>query len=779
MAEATEFERVGNITHRMADDLAKSDKAARGVESAFSGLFKQLVGAEVVGGAIREMVRNSRVVLALQQSLSGENLSRVRLTQREIQLTSELNFQERMRRLTSGHAHDMASAHVDELRHQLDLLQKQKVVASELASLSKLEIGYMGLMVTAGTTMWLNARQFNQNLIEANSSWQHRDRLIRQTLLTSTQLGISFDDVTRSAAALVHYGMDTADTFETNLRLVSQMEQGLGVSVNESARLASIVERQLKGSFESVSHVIAQIVDDTALAGDEAARLATNISTALGRLRPGMSAATLPEVVRLVGRYESALKEVGGQSGAFQQLLTQLTTPEGLVGAGALGVNPEFLATSQGVQNVMDRFANYGEMLVGQSQGWERQMRLQALAQVFNTTADNANQMLIAIKRANETQMGQISTQERWRQQLSATNSGITRLGNSLLSLLQGAMYPVIFVVGAIANKLADFVESVLKYKEVVYALGIALGVGAVIVTMRMWALARALWAVAASSTLAQVALNRQAAANTVNTAAQYFGRFTPMSAADVFRANLTTFRSMSTGATTFGGRMAGWFPTFTSGWSALVTGIRSIGPAVMGVLRGVTLVGAGMTALIGIVAAIAAWKLWQVGKTLLEIKKLNEENLAAQKVIKFDEDKLRAQRERKMYAEARYSDDPMVGLMKQYEGRLQDIVAQDTTWQEKRKQIAAAQAQLEEDVSVARVTRNLFTPLVERSPEEQKADADLRDMNGKVLGVNEKMEKHMIQRIQQERDRIDEERLEKAKDRVLNPMRYFVPNAR
>jgi len=185
------------------------------------------------------------------------------------------------------------------------------------------------------------------------------------------------------------------------------------------------------------------------------------------------------------------------------------------------------------------------------------------------------------------------------------------------------------------------------------------------------------------------------------------------------------------------------------------------------------------MTIAVTLVAAIAAWKLWQVGKTLLEIKKLNEENLAAQKVIKFEEDKLRAQREQRMYAEARYSDDPMAGLMKMYELRLLDIVASDATWQEKRKQIAQAQAKLEDTASMARVSRNLFTPLAERTPEERKADTDLRDVNGKVLDVNQKMEKHMIQRIKQEIDRIDEERLEKAKDRVLNPMRYFVPDAR
>lgn len=775
----TDYQRVVEQTHRLADSMSKAEKSASGVQSMFGSLFRQLVGAEVVGNVIRDMVRNSRVVLTFQQALSGESLNKLRLVQREIQLDSDIAKAEQRKLAATGRQLELVDRRLAHLRSELDLLQKQKVVNMELEKLSRLELSYMALMGSAAATMWFNARQFNQSLIEANSSYEHRDRLIRQTLVTQAQLGIGFDEITKSAAALVHFGMDMEASFETNLRLVSQLEQGLGVSVNQSAQLASIVERQVLGSFEQVSHVIAQIVNDTALAGDEAVRLAVNISTALGRLRPGISAAGLPEVVRLVGRYESALKEVGGQSGAFQQLLAQLTTPEGLVGAGALGVSPEFLSTSRGVEEVMNRFAKYGDMLVGQSQGWERQMRLQAMAQIFGVTTDQANQMLIAIKRAQTAQGTAISTQDRWREQLNATNSGITRLGNSLMGLLQGAMYPVVFAVGALANRLADVVEWILKVKEVVYVIGGVLFVGTVVLTARLYGLARALTAVALSSSFAQAALNRQAAATVTGTAARYFGAFTPMSAAEVFRANLTTLRGIPAGPMTFGSRMAGWFPTFTTGFNALVTGIRSLGPMLMTGFKALFTVTGALTAVISIVAAIAAYKWFQVFKELSAIRRLNEENVAAQKIILTKQDVLSTQRRMRIYQAARYSEDPATELLGQFEKRIQDVNArQDISWADKRRLRDEAQRELEQDTLQARFTRLMFTPMAERTLQEQKIDKDLRDAAEKGLDVQKKMEGHMLRTIEREREQLEEERIERAKDRIWNPMRLFVPGS-
>ena len=756
----TSYEKVVEQTHRLAESMSRAEKSASGVQSVFGSLFRQLVGAEVLGNVIRDTVRNSRVVLTVQQALTGESLNKLRLTEREIDLNAKLAELEAQKNNSTGKHVELVDRRLAHLRSELSLLQKQKVVNEELEKLSRLELSFMTAMAAAAGSMWFNARQFNQSLIEANASWQHRDRLIQHTLVAQAQLGISFDEITKSAAALVHYGMDTEATFETNLRLVSQMEQGLGVSVDQSAQLASIVERQVRGSFERVSHVIAQIVNDTALAGDEAARLAVNISTAMGRLRPGISAAGLPEVVRLVGRYESALKEVGGQSGAFQQLLTQLTTPEGLAGAGALGVNPEFLATSRGVEAVMNRFAKYGEMLVGQSQGWERQMRLQALAQIFSVTTDQANQMLIAIKRAQTAQGTAISTQERWREQLSATNSGIARLGNALMGLLQGAMYPVIFVAGALANRLADVVGWMLKSKEVVYAVGGALFIGTVVLTTRLWGLVRALTAVALSSRVAQAALTKQAALNAVS--GWQIPAWMKLAPVGGRSAQLMLPGFGPTTGMTFSGRLASWFPTFASGWSTLVSGIVRIGSILRGVLgalgalSGVGLLIAGIAVVGGI-----AYKLWS------ETKRLREESAVAQQIILTNRDKLASQRQVKIYQAARYSDDPTAALLTQYELRLQEIIANDLSWAEKRQQMTVAQKELEEDVLKARVTRGMYVPLSERTPQEQAVDKELRDVNGKVLGVNEKMEKHMLQRIRMEMERRQEDLDEAAKARL------------
>lgn len=718
--EVTEIERVAAATHSMADQMAKADKSAAGMSTSLNTLLTSYAQLKIADHII-DIVKRTEMWQNLSKAVSRENLNRVNLLKQDMHLTNEKHRLEQLIRTGSAKDAGLFRAELEQTEKQLAQLDRQKLLVTEITKFEGVRLNAMRAMIGAGTLMWFNARQFNQNLIEANSSWQHRDRLIRQTLVSQAQLGIGFDDITRSAAALVHYGMDTTDTFETNLKLVAQMEQGLGISAQHSAQLASIVERQLKGSFESVSHTIAQIVDDTALAGDEAARLAVNISTALGRLRPGLSAATLPEVVRLVGRYESALKEVGGQSGAFQQLLAQLTTPEGLVGAGALGVSPEFLATSQGVQSVMDRFAQYGKMLVGESEGWERQMRLQALAQVFNVSADQANQMLIAIKRANETQIGAISTQDRWRQQLNATNSGIQRLGNSLLGLLQGAMYPVVFLVGALANRLADLVEWLLKSKTVVYTVGIALLGGTVVLAAQMWGLVRALAAVALSSNIAQAALARQAA--------------------------LTVAAGGATGFAGLGGMLG-----------------RFIMPIVTGVARVFGLIATPLGLVVALLGSLVGIAL----RTRYWLQKGVEDNAAAQKIILHQRDKLEAQRSTRLYMSARYGEEPTEGILKQYGLRLQDIIARDDiSWSEKRRQMKLAQAETEKEILTARMTRNLFTPLVERSEGERKADKELLNINERMLGVNEKQEKHMIESIKRQNAIIEEERQEKAKDRL------------
>lgn len=759
------LDHIADQTHRMATDMAKTEKSAEGLSDQFRQAALTFVGIDMIRHALMGIVQQTTTWQSLSQSLSKENLTQHGLLRRQMDLTNEANALERDKATATGVQGEFIEARLRAITTELGVLEKQKIVAAEMQRIGHATLGLLIVYKAAAIDLYLKTSQFNQNLIEANSAYAHRNQLLKETLRVQAETGMSFGEITKAASALVHYGLDTESTFNDNLRLIVQMEQGLGVSVNASAQLASIVERQLKGSFTDVSHVIAQIVNDTALAGDEAVRLANAISTALGRLRPGLGAQGLPEVVRLVGRYEAALKEVGGVPGAFQQLVTSLTTPSGIVGAGALGVSPEFLATSEGVQSVMDRFAQYGEMLVGQSQGWERQFRLQMLADVFGTSADSANQMLIAIQRANQQQMAGITVQERWRQQMSATNAGIGRLANSLLALLQGGLLPVVNAIGWIANRLADFVSWINRSRTAVTIVTTALGVGFFVLIGRMWGLVHSLWAVVTSATAAAAAQARLAAAQTAGAIAGGLGRgaggFIPMTAFQVFLQNLTTWRAAGAAGTaaTVGTRLAGWFPTVTSGLGAL----RVAFTAGLGILR--TALMAALSPL-GIIAGALLGAGWVLHKIYSINKQSREDNIAAQKIIISKQDALAAHTRTRIYAAAR------AGKSQEEVTAIYAALARQSTTMfggDKAQQKAWLDEQMkgvELDALKAVATAGMFTPLKERTPEQAKHENDMRNISEKLLKVNEDQKAYLDKANKRDEENARDAEIDAAKNR-------------
>lgn len=693
--------KTAEMVHHMADDMARGHKSAQGIELSFFKLTALLTSSHIVEGVFERFVKKSEIWAVAERALSKEQLDRNRLLTRYNTAFSDAASMTKTVRDEHRTMSKIELSRLDTLRKEMGLIRSQRELARELSNYGRVRLTVLGLAVSATSALYGKQRQFNQDLIEANASYTHRNQLLKDTLMLQAQSGISFERATSAARALVHYGMDTEASFAANLEIVSKMEQGLGVSVNESARLASVVERQVKGSFEGVAKTIAQIVDDTALAGDEAARLSLNISTALGRLRPGLGAAGLPEVLRLVGRYEGALKEIGGQSGALTQLLTQLTTPEGIVGAGALGVNPEFLATANGVENVITRFGKYGEMLVGQSQGWERQMRLQALAQQFSISADQANQLMLMVKRANEQQMGQISLQDRWKEQLNATNSGISRLTNSLWGLVQRGMLPVVNAVGFLVNKLADFVEWTLKSKTVVSALGVGLALTSAAAALSLWKVVRSLTAVVISSTAAQAAINRY---------------------------------SVAQGLSAAGGAAGG------------ATGLIGLGTRILSGLR--FFVATPLGALLGVAigAGVILHKIYGINKASADAQR------QAQQIILSSSQALEARRKAQLYSASRFGEaSDVMAVYKKLAGDATMLFQGIVDPAERRAKTAdwlsrmAVESQL--DVMKGVTTRGMFQPLEERTPEEKKREDEMRDLTEKMLKVN------VEQRVLAERD--------------------------
>lgn len=491
--------------HSLAEDMHKSQKSSEGVSGSLLRSLVTLKGIDQLWHSVVTSIEKTKTGTLLKEAFSvssGTLVMKKAQIEADIKQLKNSTTAEERRRKWHKELFDMSRADLAQVNAQLN-------VAKLLENGGRTRLALAGALLAAASNLGWKQRQFNQDLIEANSTYAHRNELLDRTLITQAQLGVSFEKAKEAARALVHYGLDTEKTYNANVKLVVQMEQGLGVSVNASAHLATIVERQLKGSFRDVADIVSEIVENTALAGEEATKLATSISTAMGRLKPGLSAAGLPEVLKLVGRYEGALKEIGGQSGGFEQLLTGLTRPEGIVGMGALGVNPDFISTADGVQKVMDRFAKYGNMLVGQSQGLERQFRLQILAEQFNVSTDQANQMLMAITRANAAQGEAISIQDRWKNQIHATNQGIDRLTNTLLGLLHKALLPLVnFISGAI-NKVADVVETLLENENVITGIVITSGVAFVALVGSLSSLTTALWQTVTGANFASVSLAR------------------------------------------------------------------------------------------------------------------------------------------------------------------------------------------------------------------------------------------------------------------------------
>ena len=818
-----ELPAVAERLHHMAEDMSKTQKSAEGFNDVLKSSLRTLIGYDLVRHTLGQIIDRSKAYQAVHTAVSASQLDRNKLLRlqnvledRSANLVTKVMSQ--WRSFT-----DKESARHDTLVLRAKALNSQIILAKELEIVTKVGLGTMFAMLGVARELWTNQRRFNQDLIEANASASYRSELLRETLLLQTKLGINFEQATQAARALVHYGMDAETSFGANVRLVAQMEQGLGVSVNQSAQLASIVERQLKGSFESIAHVIAQIVDDTALAGDEAMRLANTIATAMGRLRPGLGAVGLPEVVRLVGRYESALKEVGGQAGGFQQLLTQLTTPEGMVGAGALGVNPDFLATEQGVQMVMDRFAQYGNRMLGQSAGWERQMRLKLLAEQFNISADAANQMLIAAKRASEQQIGSISVQDRWRNQLHATDQGIHRLINSLMGLLQGALYPFVLVAGAIVNKIADVVESILAYKNLALTLAGVLAVSVGYLGYRMLRLGVAMWGVVMSTNAVTAAMARlaavQAGAADLTALARrgggkggnyirQHGLWLPyrpdiLPSLDILKsaggALRGFFGDIKTGWKTFpwltaGTAVKGFFGNLKAEWLNMASWkfarppgaatVLSTAPSLGGlgtvsgtILRSILLVARGVSFLVsplGLIVGALGLVGYFAAKTALATQKLYEET-KKQDVINFSKAQaLAARHQAQLYTAQRYGTSDEVA--KALQNSLNDIAGSDVYKNEDpEEELFARKAASDKMLDYAKetnlrakVTDRMFTKLTERSPAQMKREQDQDLSDGKMLKVNEAQKALLEKRCLQALEEMDRADLREIRRRAL-----------
>jgi hypothetical protein len=509
MPEAsTEFGKITQHVQSMAHGMEATHSAAQQAGDALGNVLKTLIVVDITLKTIEKASAFSPMARYLKEAFStlgrtAEQLKAIH-TAENVAARAQLRDGEITRK-----EYDSI---IEKTRLRLPLLNAQLKLEAEMNKFGAIRLGILTSTVAlTGRVFYLN-QEFNEALIKSNSSLRSRFDLLTTNLRVQRETGISFRTVTDAQRELVNLGFQSRSNYQSVLTIVSKLHEGLGMSVQEAAQLAVVTERQVKTSFKATADVVAGLVDSTSLAADEVGRLATNLARAMAVIKPG-GVQEFPQIVKLVGKYEDALKKFGGQVGQFEQLIARMTKPEGLLSAGVLGISsPEQLLKTAGVDKAIDNFYKYATSQLSGARGFDRMFRLDILAEQFGTTAEQINAMIQAIDDAKKARTGEITLSERFRQQMESTGAGLKRIVNSLTALAHGALYPLIVIVNHLTSAVAGFLEKLIKHRPLAIGAMIAIDLGIIATIIQLRSAAKAFWEVVVAAKIAALSLKEYAA---------------------------------------------------------------------------------------------------------------------------------------------------------------------------------------------------------------------------------------------------------------------------
>ena len=521
---AEDFNSVNERLLQMAESMSSMDKSSKGMGLSFKALAASIFAGENALKGWDAVVNRSSMAKGIDMAVRSLGLGAADLVKKEREMASEVRSMQALTQSTialRGEAleHAKLELSLKELQHKVTF--NQLTLSKELQKLNPYTASWYLLILNSATSLYSTHRDIQREMQAANSNLYNRISLTKTVLENQRMTGASMELSREATRELLEYGYDISGNLNEQVRLVTQMHNGLGMSVRTATEMAAVYDRQLNVSARDVADSIANVVNDTALAADEAGRLAVNLGRAVATLRPGLSK-DLAAVNELVGRYEGSLAKLGGQFGGFSDLLTKMTTSEGMLQAGLLGVNnPEFLASEQATKQVLNSFSDYARSFLGDTGGWERALRLQSLSEMFGTSTQQINLMIKAAEEANQVRTGSITVEERYQEQVRASAASFSNLRNSLRALTQEAVIPIMGAVGTLAGIVAGGIETLVRLPGAVTAVTIGFGVSAVFMVKHLYNIGVAFYHVAASAAASATALRAQVLANTAAQASQ------------------------------------------------------------------------------------------------------------------------------------------------------------------------------------------------------------------------------------------------------------------
>jgi len=361
---------------------------------------------------------------------------------------------------------DMANRYIT-LQENLEKLQHKQVEENkaliEYEKIRRLhlieqsvEIAVIGTGLSKAVK-WSN--EFNRSLIQANSDLEVRGRLFDVGLTAQIKTGSSITETASMMMSLTNNAFKFEDEFKDVLKTSIQVSEGLGLSAEQTAKLARTAAI-LNQPFKQLADTMATILDNTRLTAAEA----ESMLDALGRSYIVIGGASRG-ALEVITRVEGELKKRTGEVGNVQRLVSSMAgTAQGAMLAQVFGLSPEALQSSGGVQTLLTRLAarvqqdTAGKTGVGRLQVLENisqqltggTMSTQALAKLAESMRDVNSQTLT-----------RVTIEDRWRKQLTDTNAAVHRLTGSLEALIMRGFTPTLRFIRWTSSLLADVVGKI------------------------------------------------------------------------------------------------------------------------------------------------------------------------------------------------------------------------------------------------------------------------------------------------------------------------------
>lgn len=363
--------------------------------------------------------------------------------------------------------------------------------------------------------------QYGQKLIEANSSLEHRNRLLKTGLNAQIATGVELNTIAAIQNALIANGFDTVDNYEEMVKTAAVLHKGLGMSVHETSRLGQTA-RSARSPFNDLASTMARIVDDTAVAADRAGKIANELArAALGSRGINVTnLQALDQATSVTAQIEGFLKGTVADAEAITGLLSQFTkfSQKGGIGMMLGTGGTDFLTGPQAGTNIKRTLKSLNDFVttVGTSGP-----ALESLEEMLGVNRETLFEFTRAVRehnilsqKATDSQVSLINAERRYQRQMRDQGEVFSTLGRQLRMLFADTLTPAIMVLRAVSDGLSFLMSRFDGLRRVISPIvGIMGGVVLFEAARRLWSLTTAVVTLGTAAARATIALAAQTAA--------------------------------------------------------------------------------------------------------------------------------------------------------------------------------------------------------------------------------------------------------------------------